>query len=176
MNDETRENVCRAALVAPDGEFRPMTSGSCCILGLMRSPLASLSEEALEQASELDIMAFAWVHAADLHEVRAQAVAGRAMPDVLYQHVLAWAETQSPDFFARAYAHLVGEVERIAAGMAVHSKPPRSKNRCGQSGLSRWLLWPVKMASAIGRLFFGGSRSRFWCKSTTPVLVMRETK
>jgi hypothetical protein len=168
MNNETREQVCREALVAVPGDFRPLTAGSCCILGLLQSPLAALSEESLEYASELDVMAFAWAHAAPLEDVRAQAVAARSMPQVLLQHVLAWAETKQPDFFARAYAHLVAEFQRVAAGMAVHSKPTRSKNGYGQSGLSQWSLWPVKTVLALGKMCSGIFRWVSWFRWFMP--------
>ena len=176
MKNETREQVCRAALISPPGEFRPLTAGSCCILGLMNSPLANLSEEALETASDLEIMFWAWVHAAPELEVRAQVVAARNAPDILFQHVLAWAETQDPAFFARAYAHVVDEIQRVAAGMAVHSKPTRSKNASGQSGWFPWSLWRAKMALELGRVFSGIFRCLFLFKSRMPRLAMKEAR
>lgn len=165
MKSETREELCRESLIAPStGEFRPMTAGSCCILGLMHSPLAALSEEALECASDLEIIAWAWVHAAPLEEVREHVVAARKTPDVLFQHVLTWAEKQEPEFFSRAYAACLGELRRVGAGMAVHSKPSHSKNVYGQSGSFPWSLWLAKMASVLGRVFSGVFRCQFLCK------------
>lgn len=175
--DESRQNACRAALLAPvDGQFRPMTAASVCVLSMLKNPLAALSEEALESASELDIMVFAWAHSAPMAEVRRRVVECRLMPAALLEHVLAWAEKQSPDFFTAAYAHVVTEIQHVAAGMAIHTHPSKSKNGPGQSGSSPSPFWPANRGVARFNQFFSKCLSVFWSKSLMPPPVSKAAK
>lgn len=135
LNDLNREQLAHAALAAPElsaSGLRPISAGSLALLQLVGSPVYRLLFHGAEEQLELlDILIFAYLHAADPEQVRRLAVDKSA----LLPAVMAWAESlppAAPITYARDIAAQIKACAALFSRVLPPDKPELSKNGHGQ--------------------------------------------